>query len=78
MHGGVLWSDAVNKRFYVFGGENTKGFTTTDFSLYSYNTILNKWDNYGEPKIPGTLEMASCGAGVGYQKLVKVTTMEAG
>lgn len=51
----------------MFGGEDTSGLTTSDFTLHSYDIAYNKWDNYGEPDI-GSLKIASYGAGVGISE----------
>lgn len=41
--GGILWPDEVNKCFYQFGGAFTNG-TPTDFSMWSYDVLLNQWN----------------------------------
>ncbi|KAF3034004.1 hypothetical protein E8E11_002105 [Didymella keratinophila] len=41
--GGILWPDEVNKCFYQFGGAFTNG-TPTDFSMWSYDVVLNQWN----------------------------------
>jgi hypothetical protein len=52
----------VNKRFYVFGGEDTGGFAATAFSLYSCDII---YDNHSSAKLVDSLKVASYGTGVG-------------
>jgi hypothetical protein len=68
VHGGVLWGDNVNKRFYVFGGEDTGGLAATDFTLLSYDVLLDKWDDFGKPKLTNPVSVASYGAGVGISQ----------
>lgn len=68
VHGGVLWGDTVNKRFYVFGGADTSGPRATDFTLLSYDTAYDKWDDFGTPKLTATLNISSYGAGVGISQ----------
>ncbi|KAJ4986475.1 cell wall anchored protein [Stagonosporopsis vannaccii] len=44
--GGILWPDEVNKCFYQFGGAFTNG-TPTDFSMWTYDTLLDQWNKTG-------------------------------
>lgn len=41
--GGIVWPDEVNMCFYQFGGAFTNG-TPTDFSMWTYDVLLNRWD----------------------------------
>ncbi len=68
VHGGRSGGDSVNKRFFVFGGEDTSGLATQDFSLFSFDILYDKWDNFGKPKVSGQLNIASYGAGVGISE----------
>ncbi|RYP38290.1 hypothetical protein DL767_002621 [Monosporascus sp. MG133] len=68
VHGGVLWGDSVNKRFFVFGGEYTVGVPTDDFHLFSYDIPLDKWDDFGKPQLSSPLNTTSYGAGVGISE----------
>ena len=68
MHGGVLWGDNINKRFFVFGGEDTSGFASLDFHLLSYDILYDKWDDFGEPDMVKPPNIASYGAGVGVSE----------
>ncbi|KAI6764916.1 unnamed protein product [Fusarium graminearum] len=68
VHGGVLWGDEVNKRFYVYGGEWNEGFAQEPYSLLSYDIIYDKWDDFGSPKIAPPPKVASYGAGVGVSE----------
>ncbi|KAL1869078.1 hypothetical protein VTK73DRAFT_3386 [Phialemonium thermophilum] len=61
--GGVLWADEVNKRFYLFGGEYYQEPPAQAFTLYSFDTLENKWEMVGSPQ--GTVvSSVSYGAGV--------------
>ncbi|XP_044715694.1 kelch motif domain-containing protein [Hirsutella rhossiliensis] len=66
--GGVLWGDAVNKRFYLYGGEWTVGFAQEPYHLLSYDILYDKWDDFGPPRIAPPPEIASYGAGVGVSE----------
>jgi hypothetical protein len=66
VHGGVLWGDSVNKRFFVFGGEDTGGVASADFHLHSYDILNDKWDDFGPPT--QQTKTASYGAGVGVSE----------
>ncbi|TVY65699.1 Kelch repeat-containing protein, partial [Lachnellula suecica] len=60
--GGILWPDEVNKRFYLFGGDN---FLTSPSApnLLSYDAFYDKWDSYGTPS--QGIQSPAWGAGVG-------------
>ena len=64
--GGVLWADEVNKRFYLYGGEYN-GISPNTLSLLSYDTIYDKWDNFGPPDM--AINSVSWGGGVGISEL---------
>ncbi|KAK4031684.1 hypothetical protein C8A01DRAFT_21140 [Parachaetomium inaequale] len=68
VHGGALWGDSVNKRFFLFGGENTKGVASTDFHLLSYDILNDEWDDFGPPDMPNPPNISSYGAGVGVSE----------
>ncbi|KAF5650210.1 uncharacterized protein FTJAE_634 [Fusarium tjaetaba] len=68
VHGGILWGDSVNKRFYLFGGEWNNGFSQGTYSLLSYDIIYDKWDHFGTPDITPLPKIASYGAGVGISE----------
>ena len=63
VHGGTLWADTVNKRFYLFGGEYYQQPPSQQFTLWSYDTIYDTWESFGSPPQPG-LAAISYGAGV--------------
>jgi hypothetical protein len=46
--GGVLWADDVNKRFFLYGGDNYQG-PPGAANLISYDIINDKWDSFGPP-----------------------------
>ncbi len=60
--GGILWSDDINKRFYLFGGDYN-GVSPDIFNLFSYDVINNYWVSFGQPSSP--ISRVSWGAGVG-------------
>ncbi|CAG7565984.1 unnamed protein product [Fusarium equiseti] len=68
VHGGILWGDSVNKRFYLYGGEWNNGFSQDSYSLLSYDIIYDKWDDFGPPDITPPPKIASYGAGVGVSE----------
>jgi hypothetical protein len=81
--GGTLWGDSVNKRYYLYGGEDTSGYPSA-YHIWSYDILLDKWDDNGAPNTTVAPNIASYGAGVGvaqtgigyyYGGWVKNTTM---
>ncbi|KAJ6439168.1 telomere-associated RecQ helicase [Purpureocillium lavendulum] len=68
VHGGILWGDNVNKRFYLYGGEWTVGFAQAPYHLLSYDILYDKWDDFGQPSINPPPKIASYGAGVGVSE----------
>lgn len=65
--GGVLWADEVNKRFYLFGGDNFGASPQTSPSLYSYDVLHNEWDSFGS--LNNGVTSVSYGMGVGVSDL---------
>ncbi|CAE7193115.1 hypothetical protein P3342_009357 [Pyrenophora teres f. teres] len=43
--GGYTWSDNTNQCFYQFGGEYPDGVTPADYSMWTYDVILNTWNS---------------------------------
>lgn len=68
VQGGVLWGDNVNKRFYLYGGEETEGYPEPPYHLWSYDILNDKWDDFGQPNTDRPPEVASFGAGVGVSE----------
>ncbi|CAD6450397.1 6d24870f-1839-4286-ab4a-165537742161 [Sclerotinia trifoliorum] len=64
--GGVLWGDEVNKRFYLFGGDNF-GTWPSSPNLYSYDMLYNQWEDFGPPN--NGVTSVSYGMGVGISDL---------
>ncbi|TVY55236.1 Kelch repeat-containing protein [Lachnellula cervina] len=64
--GAVLWPDAVNKRFYLFGGDNYQDSPSVA-NLYSYDILYDKWDSFGTPS--QGIQSVSWGAGVGISDI---------
>lgn len=62
VHGGTLWADDVNKRFYLFGGEYWQQPPPRTFTLWSYDVMNNEWVSFGAPG-QAAIESASYGAG---------------
>jgi hypothetical protein len=57
-----LWSDEVNKCFYQFGGEYPEG-TPKDFSMYTYDVLLNQWNTTNYVSSEKVWQRPSFGAG---------------
>jgi hypothetical protein len=70
--GGILWADDVNKRFYLFGGDNAVyggQYVTappSQYTFYSYDVLYNQWEDFGVP--PPAINSVSWGAGVGISE----------
>ncbi|TVY48309.1 Kelch repeat-containing protein [Lachnellula occidentalis] len=64
--GAVLWPDAVNKRFYLFGGDNYQDSPSVA-NLYSYDILYDKWDSFGTPS--QGIQSVSWGASVGISDI---------
>ncbi|KAH6849743.1 hypothetical protein B0I37DRAFT_95767 [Chaetomium sp. MPI-CAGE-AT-0009] len=63
VNGGTLWADDVNKRFYLFAGEYYQQPPSAQFTLWSYDTIYNRWESFGSPA-QDNIAAVSYGAGV--------------
>jgi hypothetical protein len=63
VHGGTLWADNVNKRFYLFGGEYHKQLPPPEFTLWSFDTLYKDWESFGSPA-QDDIGAVSYGAGV--------------
>ncbi|KAK4662256.1 uncharacterized protein QC763_701240 [Podospora pseudopauciseta] len=61
--GGKLWEDSVNKRLYLYGGETYQA-PPTNFLLYAYDILKDKWDSFGPPTGTAAIIPTSFGAGV--------------
>ncbi|GKT48280.1 Kelch repeat-containing protein [Colletotrichum spaethianum] len=61
--GGALWSDSVNKRLYLFGGEQRKEVPPMPFSLYGYDILNNLWSKFGPSRNGDSMTAVSFGAG---------------
>ncbi|KAF1991092.1 hypothetical protein K402DRAFT_323651, partial [Aulographum hederae CBS 113979] len=57
--GGTLWADEVNKVLHAYGGEFSG--SPEDFTLWSYDTILDQWNQTDTPQ---SIQRAAWGAGV--------------
>ncbi|CAH0028906.1 unnamed protein product [Clonostachys rhizophaga] len=66
--GGALWPDSVNKRFYLYGGEQMSGFPKRSYRILSYDILNDQWDDFGEPNTSPAPEIAGFGAGVGVSE----------
>jgi hypothetical protein len=62
LSGGYTWADDVNKCFYQFGGEYAAGASPMDFSMWTYDVLLNQW-NSTETTGEKDLQRVSFGAG---------------
>ncbi|KAK4190088.1 autophagy-related protein 3 [Podospora australis] len=51
--GGTLWTDDINKRFYLFGGEHNQQPAAPpivpQYVLWSYDVLNDQWDSLGPP-----------------------------
>lgn len=63
VNGGTLWADDVNKRFYLFAGEYYQQPPSSQFTLWSYDTVYNRWESFGSPA-EDNIAAVSYGAGV--------------
>jgi hypothetical protein len=63
VNGGTLWADDINKRFYLFGGEYHQQPPSHEFTLWSFDTIYQKWESFGSPA-EDEIGAVSYGAGV--------------
>ncbi|KAK4169492.1 autophagy-related protein 3 [Cladorrhinum sp. PSN259] len=60
--GGILWSDNINKRFYLFGGDYYQQPPPPQFVLWSYDVINGEWVSFGSPT-QASIQSVSYGAG---------------
>ncbi|CAG8955611.1 hypothetical protein HYFRA_00009565 [Hymenoscyphus fraxineus] len=67
LSGGSLWADAVNKYFYLFGGENYASLPTSPQDVYRYDIINDHWNTMGPPN--SDIKSVSWGAGVGASSI---------
>lgn len=64
--GGILWADEVNKRFYLFGGEEgdvDAKDPVREFRLFGFDVLNGWWDDFGVPT-GVEVDSVSYGAGV--------------
>ncbi|KAI8634555.1 hypothetical protein F5Y19DRAFT_116791 [Xylariaceae sp. FL1651] len=66
VHGGILWADDVNKKFYLFGGEYYID-PPVEFVLYAYDVLYDNWQSLGSP--PDYVNSVSYGAGVSVSSI---------
>lgn len=63
LSGAYLWADEVNKCFYQFGGEFAEGDTPKDFSIWTYDVLLNQWNSTNYVTSEKIWQRSSYGAG---------------
>lgn len=63
VNGGILWDDAVNKKFYLFGGEYYQ-VPPNELVLYSYDILNNYWEILSVGSPSQNIQAVSYGAGV--------------
>ncbi|USP76749.1 hypothetical protein yc1106_04023 [Curvularia clavata] len=68
LSGGYIWADNTNKCFYQFGGEYPEGLSPTDFSMWTYDVLLNQW-NSTDTTGDKTIQRVSFGAGTQVEEL---------
>ncbi|KAH7125724.1 hypothetical protein B0J11DRAFT_312729 [Dendryphion nanum] len=67
LSGGILWSDEVNKCFYLYGGEYQNN--PSDFTFWAYDTILNQWNETKYTSNVKSIQRTSYGAGTQINEL---------
>ncbi|KAH7345963.1 hypothetical protein BKA66DRAFT_325438 [Pyrenochaeta sp. MPI-SDFR-AT-0127] len=67
--GGYLWADETNKCFYQIGGEYFPGSSPTDFSLWTYDVLLDQWNNTKFTSSERSPQRLSFGAGTQVESL---------
>ncbi|KAF2732456.1 hypothetical protein EJ04DRAFT_513917 [Polyplosphaeria fusca] len=65
--GGILWADEVNKCFYLYGGEYQSN--PSDFSFWTYDTLLNQWNETEYKSNVKSIQRVSFGAGAHIDEL---------
>ena len=65
--GGILWADEVNKCFYLFGGEYQGN--PSDFSFWTYDTVLNQWNETEYTSNVNDIQRVAYGAGTHIPEL---------
>ncbi|KAF2266706.1 hypothetical protein CC78DRAFT_123705 [Lojkania enalia] len=65
--GGILWADEINKCFYLYGGEFQD--RPTEFSFWTYDAILNQWNETDYTTNVDSIQRASYGAGTQIPEL---------
>jgi hypothetical protein len=65
--GGILWADEVNKCFYLYGGEYQD--TPSNFSFWTYDTLLNQWNETAYSSNVKSIQRVSYGAGTQIEEL---------
>jgi hypothetical protein len=63
LSGGYLWADEVNKCFYQFGGEFEDGVTPKEFSIWTYDVLLDQWNSTKTISTEKVWQRPSYGAG---------------
>ncbi|KAI0013699.1 hypothetical protein F4779DRAFT_613432 [Xylariaceae sp. FL0662B] len=69
VHGGVLWADDVNKKFYLFGGEYFDDQeppppeSDSSAALYAYDVLFDTWEALPQQE-DNNIRRVSYGAGV--------------
>lgn len=61
--GGYAWADQTNKCFYQFGGEFPQGASPTDFDVWTYDAVLDQWNETTLVTTDKSLQRVSYGAG---------------
>jgi hypothetical protein len=66
--GGMLWADEVNKCFYLFGGQYQSN-PEADFSFWTYDVLLNQWNETKYSSNVNSLQRVAFGAGTTIEAL---------
>lgn len=65
--GGILWADEVNKCFYLYGGQYQSN--PADFSFWTYDTVLNQWNDTSYTSNVNSIQRVAYGAGTQIDEL---------
>jgi hypothetical protein len=69
LSGGYLWADEVNKCFYQFGGAVQEGASPQDFSMWTYDVVLNQWNTTNFKSSERIWQRPAFGAGTQVESL---------
>lgn len=65
--GGILWPDAVNKLFYLYGGEFADASSPENFSMWFYDALYDTWNTTSSDSTQSDIQRAAWGGGVAIE-----------